>query len=150
MNGRIKLSDIRDYIGNPLSVTGIGNVHVGTCYDREYINAYTTTFPAIWIAGQKLTPADGGQGFSGNFRQKVNILIPFRIVIDRYSAGEIDPETGLTLIFDALADKVKDYKPTGAYSPFVWQEGEDGPATESLLVADQYFKTQVIYQRQSP
>lgn len=146
MNRRLKLSDIADYL-RPLIQAEIPECHVGTGFDPEYMNQYPNLLPAVWVYGQTSTPADDGTGFTGNFSQKVNCDLYFRLSVQRYVEGENDPEENLTTLHDLVSDAIKDWTPPNASKPLVWVSSKDGPTADSLLAADLVFRTQVRYQR---
>jgi len=66
VNARLTLTDIAARIRTELNDA---TIHVGTSYDRDYMTAFTKTYPAVWVAAQRLTPIDTGRGYSGLYRQ---------------------------------------------------------------------------------
>ncbi len=149
MNGRIKLKELATLI-RPIIIASMPNVHVGTGYDPDYMNQYTSLLPAVWIIGQTGLPLDDGRGYSGHFAQMIGVDIFVRIATSRYIEGEIDPEERLNLLFNVVSDVLKDTTPNGGADPFVWTGYRDGPTSDSLLAADLTFRTKVRYQRNIP
>ena len=146
MNARLSLSGIAKRLCGQLPDT-LGVARTGTCYDRDYLTAFAKTWPAVWVAGQRLTPLDDGRGFSGQFRQHCKIEIAIRLVVQRYADGSTDAEERLNALHDAVADALKDWTPTGADEPLVWVSAADGDATESVMTADLIFSTTCTYAR---
>lgn len=146
MNARLSLAAIATHLRTELPGV-LGVLRVGTGYDRDYLTAFAKTWPAVWIAAQRLTPNDNGRGFSGVFRQHCKVEVAVRLVVQRYADGSIDGEARLNALHDAVADALKDWTPPGADEPLVWESAADGDATESLMTADLIFSTTVTYAR---
>ena len=152
MTMRISLQAIADHLENNLSVPG-ESISIGTAYDRRYISDYEKLFPAIWVAGQRVDPVSRLQGSSDNqslsglVRQNLKIIVPIRIVVQRYESGVVDIETSLSDIHDELIENMVGWKHPEATRHFLLEKSEDGPATESLLVADVYFSAERRFAR---
>lgn len=142
MNARLSLGDIAQRLRGQ-----IPGVHMGTGYDRDYLTSFARTWPAVWVAAQRLQRMDDGRGWSGQFRQHCKVDVAVRIVVQRYPDGSVDGEARLNALHDAVADALKDWTPPGADTPLVWESAQDGDATESLMTADLIFSTSVTYSR---
>lgn len=142
MNGRLSLASVATRLTNKLT-----GVHVGTGYDRDYLTSFARTWPAVWVAAQRLQRMDDGRGWSGQFRQHCKVDVAVRLVVQRYADGSVDGEARLNTLHDAVADALKDWTPAGADTPLVWESAQDGDATESLMTADLIFSTSVTYSR---
>lgn len=144
MNGRLSIGAIATRLRAQPALAG---VHVGTGYDRDYVATFAKTWPAVWVAAQRLARMDDGRSFSGQFRQHCRVDVAVRLVVQRYAAGSIDAEARLNALHDAVAGALKDWTPTGADEPLVWESAQDGDANESVMTADMIFSTTVTYAR---
>ncbi len=144
MNARLSIAAIAAHLRTLPALAGI---RIGTGYDRDYLTAFAKTWPAVWIAAQRMTRIDDGRGFSGCFRQHCKVDIAVRLVVQRYADGSVDAEQRLNALHDAVADALKDWTPPGADEPLVWESAQDGDSTESLMTADLIFSTTVTYAR---
>jgi hypothetical protein len=149
---RIYLRDIKERLLDQFAAAypSVNVARVGTIYERDYLKAYPITAPAVWVAGQNLTPIDKGDGYSSQFRQRCAVELGIRIVVKRYENGNTDPEVEMTTLFKAVAGSLKDWTPPNAESPFVWRRSNDGPGNDSVFYSDLYFSTDVLYTRTSP
>lgn len=144
MNARLSLAAIADRLkASPLMT----DVYISTSYQRDYLTAFGTTYPAVWVCGQRLTKASNSGNASGLYRQIVNVEIAVRLVVQRYADGITDAETALNMLADNVASVLKDWTPPGAEFALGWESAQDGPANESVVTADLIFSTKVIYTR---
>lgn len=149
MNSRLSIAAIATQIKT--SLTGAhSSVHVGTGYDRGYIAAFAKTWPAVWVAAQRLSPRDDGGGYSGMYRQRCKVEVAIRVVVQRYADGSIDGETRLNALHDAVSGAITGWQPSGADAPMVWESSSDGDMTESLMSADLIFSTSTTYAKAVP
>lgn len=148
MNQRIALSDVATRLRGTLGHQ-LGVAHIGTALDVDFVKAVSdsTKWPAVWIGGQRSTPKDDGRGFTGRFRQVVQVEFSARVVVQRYIAGDVVAEERLNRICDAVADALMGWRPTGAANPAVWVQSIDGPPDQSLMFVDLIFSADVIYTR---
>lgn len=144
MNARLSIAAIAAQLR---TVPGLTGVRIGTCYDRDYLTAFAKSWPAVWIAAQRMTVLDDGMAYSGQFRQHCKAELAVRLVVQRYADGSIDGEVRLNALHDAVVDAIKDWTPTNADQPFVLVSAADGDATESVMTADVIFSTTVTYAR---
>lgn len=148
---RIVLFDIADKIAAEFGVTKMDEaaaIYVSTCYDPKYLALFTTKWPAVWVAAQKMTPRDAGRGFSGIARQHCDVQIMVRPVVQRYledPASGSDAETRLADIYDKVDDALYGWKPPGASIHFTWSSAVDGAAYESICTVDMIYLTQTAY-----
>lgn len=139
MNSRVKLQDVADKLALALPGT-----KVGTAYDADFISTFGRVFPAAWVVGQRLRPADNGRGYAGYYRQTVNVEIVVRIVVQKTPDTD-DVDTRLSSLQNAVADALIGWKPTNAARHLVWDLAQDGPPHEGVVTADLIFVTQVVY-----
>lgn len=144
MNARLSIAAIATHLR---AQTALAGVRIGTGYDRDYLTAFPKIWPAVWIAAQRLSRIDDGRAFSGQFRQHCKVDIAVRLVVQRYADGSIDAESRLNALHDAVSDALKDWTPSGADEPLVWESSQDGDATESVMTADLIFSTTLTYAR---
>lgn len=144
MNARLSLATIADHLRTTLP-SALGVARVGTGYDVDYLSAFAKTWPAVWIAAQRLRPIDDGGGYSGYYRQRCRVEVAIRLVVQRQIDGQVDAEARLNALHDAVAGVMCAWQPEGAELPFVWDSAADGEATESLMTADLIFSTSVMY-----
>lgn len=146
MNARLSIAAIADRIRERLPAA-LGVLRVGTGYDNDYLSAFPDTWPAVWVAAQRMSRLDDGRGFSGLYRQHCKVEVAVRLVVQRYVEGSTDAEDRLNALHDALADALKDWTPPGADQELVWEYAQDGEATSKLMTADLVFSTSVTYAR---
>jgi len=147
MNQRISLIEIRDRLRDQLDPE-LGIARVGCSLDHDYLAAVgeSTSWPGVWVGGQRGTPIAPNPGFTGRFVQDVRVEIAVRVIVARYAAGEVDQEARLNRIVDAVVDKTLGYKPAGAVKPLHWVSSQDGPPEQSVMTADLIFQTQISHQ----
>lgn len=146
MNGRLDLSAIATRLRTQIP-GALGVARVGTCYDRDYLTAFGSVWPAVWVAAQRLNRIDDGRAYTGTFRQHCRVDVAVRLVVQRYADGSLDAETRLNALHDAVIDALKDWTPAGADEPLVIESAGDGEANQSLMVADLILSTTVTYAR---
>lgn len=147
MNQRLSLAAIAEHLRAQPALEG---VHVGTGYDHDYLTEFGKRWPAVWIGAQRLRRITDGDGLSGYYLQDCNVDVVFRIVVQRYAAGDVSPEAALNSLHDALSSILCQYQPAGADSRFVWDSGQDGECSESVMTADLVFTCRVTYQGPAP
>ncbi len=142
MNQRLDLTAIATYLR---SQSGLAGVHVGTGYDRDYLTAFATTWPGVWVGAQRLQRNDDGRGYTDYYRQHCRVEIVVHLVVQRYADGETDPGPDLDALHEAVSTALLNYRPTGADEPFVWESSQDGEAFQSVMTADLVFSCTVTY-----
>lgn len=143
MNKRLSLSSIAQYLRTAL---GAHAARVGTTYDQDYLVAMPKTWPAVWVGAQRYTALDGGRtGGSSHYHQRLRCDVTFRLVVQRYVAGQVDAEARLNDLHDRVAALLRNYRPADAWTAFAWVAGSDGPAYESVCVADMTFAADLLY-----
>lgn len=147
MNQRLSLSGIATHLRTQAALAG---VHVGTGYDANYLTAFGTTYPAVWVGAQRLTRLDDGRGYTGQYRQHCRVEVVFRLVVQRYAAGEISPEGALNTLHDNVVAALTAYRPAGADDAFVWESCQDGDLSESVMTADLVMSVTTTYASNSP
>jgi len=139
---RLNLESIRDHLAASVVLSG-ETIRFGTAYERDYMTAYAQTFPAIWVAGQKIVSVAGRQSYSGLHHQKMKSTVPVRIVLQRYEDGQDSIETVMDSVFGQVYDCLFGWTPEGAESPMSFERTEDGPADTSILIADMFFTADI-------
>ncbi len=149
MNARITLTAIRDRLDAQLNVGTVvaDPVYCGTARDRDYVEKYRTTFPAVWVLAQRMTPLDDGRAFAGRFRQRMRVEFAVRVVAQRYADGVIQTELELNDLHDRVSAALAGWAMTGADEPLAFSLSQDGEPTESMATMDLVFTTSTTYQR---
>lgn len=138
---RLRLRSIAEHIA---AQTGFEGVHVGTGYDRDYLTAFGTTYPAVWVGAQKQQRRGDGMG-SREYHQRGDAQIVVRLVVQRYADGETDPEQALDALHDAVLDVLDNWQPPEAWGSLCIQSTQDGPPHESVLTEDLIFECSTLY-----
>lgn len=144
MNGRLSLTDLAATLSTAL---GASVSRVGTSFDRDYITAFRSTWPAVWIVAQRLTPLDSGDGFTGLGRQHVQVDVSIMVAVQRHSDGGVNNEAELTTLHELVDDAMRGTQPAGADTPFVWVAGLDGDPVESIIFEKSVYATTVTYNK---
>lgn len=139
---RLNLQTIKDRLETNVVVAG-QTITFGTAYDRNYMTAYSETFPAVWVAGQKLSAVSGSQPYTGLHHQKMRAVVPVRLVIQRYESGQTAAEDLMDQLFEQVYLAMFGWKSPDAAAAFYFDRTEDGPADDSILVADMFFSAEI-------
>lgn len=142
MNTRLDLRAIASHLAD---LTAFAGIRVGTCYDHDYLTAFGTAYPAIWVDAQRLTRMDDGRGLTGQYRQHCRVEVLFRLVAQRYAAGKTKPDTDLDALHNAAAVALAQHRPAGADDSFVWESCTDGARSESIMTADLVMSVTTTY-----
>lgn len=146
MNGRISFNDGRDYL------QGLGDfagVHVGTCYDSDYLSKFPETSPAVWFAGQQSVKMDDGRGFTGHARQNVRVEVALRVCVPRLREGTFNAEDALEELVNKVTSAMYGWTITGARDHFVLERTKDGLTFQSIIVADLVFSATFTFNKQA-
>lgn len=141
MNSRIALSDIAARLSSQLGPS----VHVGTCYDVNYLQDFAKQWPAVWVAGQRLRPVARNMNYTGNARQEMSVEVVLRVVVQRYVQDGSSPEAQLNGLHDNAIAATHGWKTANARLPFELGETVDGPPHQSVMTADIILRTQTLY-----
>lgn len=137
MTTRLSLKAIAERLDtDPLINPAPGTVRCGTSFDHDYITAFTTAMPAIWVVGQRVVRIDDGRGWSGHNRQNLRVEVALRLVVRRYADGVIDAEAALADLETKTIDRLHGWTPTGAAEHLTVVSSQDGPAYETQLTLD--------------
>ncbi len=147
MNARLTLTDIAARIRTELNDA---TIHVGTSYDRDYMTAFTKTYPAVWVAAQRLTPIDTGRGYSGLYRQHARVEFVVNLVVQRYAENQPEVEAALNELHDAVCAALLGWTPTSASEHVVLVSSQDGPPSQTLSTVSIIFAVTTTYQRTAP
>lgn len=142
---RLRLKTIASHLK---ALPAFAAVHVGTGYDRDYHTSFGKVYPAVWVGAQRQT-RQGDRAGSREIHQRANAQVVVRLVVQRYANGDIDPETGLDTLHNAVIAGMAGYKPPEAWSTFRFESAQDGPPDESVLTEDIVFEAQTLY-RETP
>lgn len=147
MNQRLSLSAIADHLRSRPALAG---THVGTGYDADYLTSFGTTYPAVWVGAQRLSRLDDGRGYTGEYRQHCRVEVVFRLVVQRYAAGETNPEAALNSLHNSVVAALTAFRPSGADDAFVWESCQDGDLSESVMTADLVMSVTTTYASNTP
>ena len=145
--GRLSLSEIRDRIAANSTVAATTGIKVGSALDADYFDAFTQSFPAIWVVGQRTTPLDPGDKYSSQFRQSTQCEVAVRVLVKRFIDGDFNRESELNALSNAASAALLGWQPTGSAKPFSWGASQDGEPSNTVMVVDLVFKTEVVYQQ---
>lgn len=151
MNGRLNLAEIARRLADTSPAVLVGAAY-GTAYDRDYVHAFAKTYPAAWVLAQRGRAVSGisEDGSAGWIEQPLTVEFVVRLVLQRYADGVIDAAAKLDEFIDGVIGALVGWMPSNATRPIGIATVQDGPAHESLMIADLVFRTEVIYERNTP
>ena len=130
--------------------TGLADasIYVSSVLDPQYLTKFGKVWPAVWISAQRFLPTDDGRGITGLARQRGDVQILVRLIVQRYTPSpSADADTRLGALYNGVCAAVYAWQHPDAEEPFTFQSAVDGPSSEAVCSLDIIFKTQAIYQR---
>lgn len=142
MNTRIRLQDIADQIATVVT-TG----HVGTSFDRDFLESFGKRLPEVWVVGVDMSQEVPSTSMSGRFRQYMNADVAVRVMTSRYPQGVVDIESAFGELCDKVSDALVGWSLPESKEPFKWLSSVDGEISQSVVYCDMTFRTLISYQR---
>ena len=146
MNTRISFNEGCVYLQ---SLGDFAGLHVGTCYDTDYLSKFPDVAPAVWFAGQQSTKMDDGRGFSGLARQNMRVDLAMRVCVARFREGVYNAEDALEELVNKTTDAIYGWTIPGARDHFVLERTKDGLTFQSIIVADLVFSATFTFNKQA-
>lgn len=144
---RLAFQPIIDRITTSLADSSI---YVSSALDPQYLTKFGKVWPAVWISAQRFLPTDDGRGITGLARQRGDVQILVRLIVQRYTpAPAADADTRLGALYNAVCAAVYAWQHPDAEEVFTFQSAVDGPSSEAVCSLDIIFKTQAIYVRKT-
>ncbi len=146
---RISLSEVATKIETDLgaAVDDLGEVYAGSSADSNFSTKFKAIEPSVFVLAQKSSPKDDGKGFTGMYRQNLNVDVAIQIRVPRSPQRTYNNEELLGAIYSVVSDAVLGWKPLGASRSFVFQSSQDGNATEPMISILLLARTEVVNSR---
>lgn len=144
-NTRISLAAVAQRIADEI---GSAAVRVGSSLEHDFLAVVgrPESWPAVWVGAQRSAPMDDGRGYSQRIRQRLQVSIAVRVIVQRYVAGEVDQEQQLNDLVDAVVAALIGWTPATGYQPLVWRESIDSPPEDAAMSVDMLFDTETVFQ----
>lgn len=141
MSARIDLQELTTRITAAVDPA----VEVGTSYQRDYIDKFSSVSPAVWVKAQRAIALDNNFGAVSRPVQRFAVEFLVTVVYPRYNAGTFDAEDPANSLVDQVVGALMFETLTGADVPLTLNGTTDGQQDGSVITVDLLFRTEVVY-----